>query len=100
MCEKCVSTTIIGGANFYKCLKCDLSTNFPPDFARAIRLEGVKKETRKDLKVNRYNEDCSDEIHYDAYSVGRAFDIGQVVVLATPTISLDGKWSSIMKMKR
>ena len=89
LCESCVQTTIASGANFFKCLKCDISTDFPAPFTAAVK--GIKKENRNDTRINRLNEGCGDVIHYDAYSIGRAFDIGQVVVSASPTINLDGK---------
>lgn len=86
ICITCVNEIISKGASFHTCRKCEVPTNFGPSVKYAASQSSMPINT----EILQLNQNSPDEAHYHAFSIGKAFDMGQVSVNVIEEITLDG----------
>lgn len=90
ICEKCIYGIAVKNQNFYKCDDCGKTTSFSQ---RTI--DKVRNNKPKLNPIVRWNEDGADDLNYEAFSIGAAFNSGRISVSSTPVVDLDGKYSLV-----
>ncbi|XP_015785251.1 uncharacterized protein LOC107362664 [Tetranychus urticae] len=84
ICEKCIYGIAVKNQNFYKCDDCGKTTSFSQ---RTI--DKVRNNKPKLNPIVRWNEDGADDLNYEAFSIGAAFNSGRISVSSTPVVDLD-----------